>query len=47
MANKLQEYNKEYSMIIYNEPSHSLPFSQFDSFEQMFAWFDNHKKKNK
>ena len=47
MAVKLQEYNKEYAMIIYDEPSHSLPFSQFDSFEQMFAWFDKHKKKNK
>lgn len=47
MATKLQEFNKEYSMIIYDEPSHSLPFSQFDSFDQMFAWFDKHKKKNK
>lgn len=47
MAAKLQEYNKEYALIIYNEPSHSLPFSQFDSFDQMFAWFDKHKKKNK
>lgn len=44
MAAKLQEYNKEYSMIIYDEPSHSLPFSQFDSYEQMFIWFDKHKK---
>ena len=45
MANKLQEYNKEYALIIYDEPSHSLPFSQFDSYDQMFAWFDKHKKK--
>lgn len=45
VANKLQEFGKEYSMIIYDEPSHSLPFSQFDSFDQMFKWFDKHKVK--
>jgi len=47
MAFKLQEYGKEYSMIIYDEPSHSLPFSQFDSYDQMFKWFGKHKTKQK
>lgn len=47
MANKLQEFGKSYALIVYDEPSHSLPFSQFDSFEQIFRWFDTHKKKNK
>jgi dipeptidyl aminopeptidase/acylaminoacyl peptidase len=45
VANKLQEYGKEYSLIVYNEPSHSLPFKYFDSYEQMFRWFDKHKTK--
>lgn len=43
MAAKLQELGKEYEMIIYDEPSHSLPFSQFDSFDKMFLWFEKHK----
>lgn len=46
MADKLQEYNKAYSLIIYDEPSHSLPFRYFDSYDQMFKWFDRHKKIN-
>jgi dipeptidyl aminopeptidase/acylaminoacyl peptidase len=45
VASKLQEFNKEYELIIYDEPSHSLPFSQFDSYDRMFAWFEKHKKK--
>jgi len=44
LTDKLQEYNKEYSLIIYDEPSHSLPFKYFDSYEQMFKWFEKHKK---
>ncbi len=39
MAVKLQEYNKVYEMVIYDEPSHSLPFKYFDSFDRMFRWF--------
>lgn len=45
MINKLQEYNKVYKAIIYDEPSHSLPFSQFDSYDQMFIWFERFKNK--
>ncbi len=43
LAEQLQKFGKEYSLIIYNEPSHSLPFKYFDSYEQMFKWFDKHK----
>lgn len=46
MATKLQAFNKEYELIIYDEPSHSLPFSQFDSYDKMFAWFEKHKTKS-
>jgi dipeptidyl aminopeptidase/acylaminoacyl peptidase len=45
MASKFQELNKEYEMIIYNEPSHSLPFAHFDSYDKMFSWFEKHKNK--
>ncbi len=45
LAAQLQFYNKEYSLIIYDEMSHSLPFSQFDSYDRMFEWFEKHKKK--
>lgn len=45
LAEQLQLFGKEYSLIIYEEASHSLPFSQFDSYDQMFLWFDKHKKK--
>lgn len=45
MAEQFQLFGKSYSLIIYDEPSHSLPFSQFDSFDQMFIWFEKHKKK--
>ncbi len=44
MIQQLQKYNKEYSAILYDEPSHSLPFTHFDSFIQMFKWFEKHKK---
>lgn len=44
MIQQLQKYNKEYSAILYDEPSHSLPFTHFDSFTQMFKWFEKHKK---
>ncbi len=44
MAEQLQKFGKEYSLIIYDEPSHSLPFKYFDSYDQMFKWFDKHKK---
>lgn len=45
LAAELQKFGKEYSLIIYNEPSHSLPFKYFDSYEQMFKWFEKHKHK--
>jgi dipeptidyl aminopeptidase/acylaminoacyl peptidase len=45
LAERLQLFKKEYSLIIYDEPSHSLPFKYFDSYERMFEWFEKHKKK--
>ena len=44
LAAELQKFGKEYSLIIYSEPSHSLPFKYFDSYDRMFEWFDKHKK---
>jgi dipeptidyl aminopeptidase/acylaminoacyl peptidase len=43
LATQLQANNKEYALIVYNEPSHSLPFKYFDSYERMFEWFEAHK----
>lgn len=43
LAERLQFFKKEYAMIVYDEPSHSLPFRYFDSYDQMFNWFDKHK----
>lgn len=45
LAAQLQLFEREYEMVIYNEPSHSLPFKYFDSFDRMFAWFEQHKRK--
>jgi len=46
LAEQLQKFGKEYSLIIYDEPSHSLPFKFFDSYDQMFKWFEKHKQGN-
>lgn len=46
LAERLQFFKKPYSLIIYDEPSHSLPFKYFDSYERMFAWFDKYKDRN-
>ena len=42
LAERLQFFQKPYSLIIYDEPSHSLPFKYFDSYDQMFLWFKKH-----
>ena len=44
LAEQLQLFGNDYALIIYDEPCHSLPFSQFDSYEQIFKWFEKHKK---
>ena len=44
LAERLQFFKKPYALIVYDEPSHSLPFKYFDSYERMFAWFEKHKK---
>lgn len=43
LAQQLQAHGKEYALVVYNEPSHSLPFKYFDSYTRMFEWFDAHK----
>lgn len=43
MAEKLKETGTVHQLIIYDIPGHSLPFSQFDSFDQMFKWFEKYK----
>jgi hypothetical protein len=45
LAEQLQAFKKPYSLIVYDEPSHSLPFKHLDSFERMFQWFEKHKMK--
>ncbi|MGB4775696.1 MAG: prolyl oligopeptidase family serine peptidase [Daejeonella sp.] len=45
LANQLQKFQKEYSLIIYDQQSHALPFKYFDSFDRIIKWFEEHKKK--
>jgi dipeptidyl aminopeptidase/acylaminoacyl peptidase len=47
MANKLQELNKKYKLKIYDKKSHSLPYSKFDSFDEIIKWFKQHLKTGK
>lgn len=44
MAQALQVHDKEYQLKIYNQKSHGLPYSKFDSFEQITEWFKAHMK---
>lgn len=46
MASKLQALNKKYKLKIYDKKSHSLPYSKFDSFDEIIHWFKTHIKKN-
>ncbi|MDN3205355.1 alpha/beta hydrolase family protein [Algoriphagus sediminis] len=39
---KLNELGKPYKLKIYDEKSHGLPYSKFDSFEEIIAWFKSH-----
>lgn len=39
LIERLQELGKEYKVKIYNGKSHSLPYSKFDSFEEIVNWF--------
>ncbi|MBP6826219.1 MAG: prolyl oligopeptidase family serine peptidase [Saprospiraceae bacterium] len=45
LAERLQFFKKPYSLIVYDAPSHSLPFKYFDSYERMFEWFEKYKRK--
>lgn len=44
LAVKLNELKKSYQAKIYEERSHSLPYSKFDSFEEIIKWFQKHLK---
>ncbi|MBQ4915608.1 prolyl oligopeptidase family serine peptidase [Maribacter sp. MMG018] len=44
LVQQLDSYNKEYKFKIYNRKSHSLPYSKFDSFEEITTWFKSHLK---
>lgn len=42
LVSKLNTFNKVYKMKIYDKKSHSLPYSKFDSFDEIIAWFKRH-----
>ncbi len=42
MALKLSEQNKPYKLKVYDRKSHSLPYSKFDSFDEIIEWFKLH-----
>ena len=44
MAQQLQEAKKEYSLKVYSQKSHSLPFQYFDSYDEIISWFMAHKQ---
>lgn len=44
LVQQLDSFNKEYKFKIYNKKSHSLPYSKFDSFEEIIKWFKSHIK---
>ena len=44
LAKQLESYNKEYKIKIYDKKSHSLPYSKFDSFQEIITWFKSHIK---
>ena len=44
LAKQLNAFKKEFKLKIYDEKSHSLPYSRFDSFEEIIDWFKSHKK---
>jgi dipeptidyl aminopeptidase/acylaminoacyl peptidase len=42
IAEKLQEYKKEYELVIYGKDGHSLPLNRTDRNEHIFRWFRAH-----
>ncbi|WP_282080459.1 alpha/beta hydrolase family protein [Aquimarina algiphila] len=44
MARQLQLHKKEFKLKIYDKKSHSLPYSKFDSFQEIVNWFKSHLK---
>ncbi|QKX06676.1 prolyl oligopeptidase family serine peptidase [Aquimarina sp. TRL1] len=44
LVKKLNTLKKEFQVKIYNQKSHSLPYSKFDSFEEIIHWFKKYIK---
>ncbi|WP_299060503.1 prolyl oligopeptidase family serine peptidase [uncultured Polaribacter sp.] len=44
LVQQLAFFDKEYKFKIYDRKSHSLPYSKFDSFEEIIEWFKSHIK---
>lgn len=44
LVQQLNSLDKVYKLKIYDRKSHGLPYSKFDSFEEIIEWFKNHIK---
>lgn len=44
LVKQLESFDKEYKLKIYDKKSHGLPYSKFDSFEEIIEWFKSHMK---
>lgn len=44
LAQQLNTLKKSYKLKIYDKKSHSLPYSKFDTFEEIIKWFKSHMK---
>ncbi len=44
LVQQLNSFDKEYKFKIYDRKSHSLPYSKFNSFEEIIRWFKSHIK---
>ena len=42
LVQQLDKYDKDYKFKIYDRKSHGLPYSKFDSFEEIIKWFKSH-----
>lgn len=44
MALQLHTFGREYKLKIYDKKSHGLPYTEFDSFDEIVSWFKSHMK---
>jgi dipeptidyl aminopeptidase/acylaminoacyl peptidase len=42
LVKQLAEFDKAFQVKIYDQKSHSLPYSRFDSFAEIVRWFESH-----